>query len=97
MFGNGIRMAAQGLAVPETEKRPEASGRFRWPPQGCTAVLVAVYPSPDPAVYLERTHRSSCAILARLSVWTIMSKIRTGTRLHLREGAFVGASTDPDA
>jgi len=39
MFGNGIRMAAQGLAVPETEKRPEASGRFRWPPQGCTAVL----------------------------------------------------------
>lgn len=45
----GMRLRGSERRV-KRQKRPEASGRFRCPPQGCTAVLLGVYPVSGMAV-----------------------------------------------
>jgi len=48
---------------PRTEKRPEASGRPKWPPQGCTAVRAIAYTCVSGPGQSEQTHRRDAAVL----------------------------------
>lgn len=83
----GMRLRGSERRV-KRQKRPEASGRFRCPPQGCTAVPLRVCALSETAVqaYVDRSQRRTQSTFARLSVCTIMSKIRIGTRRSALSG-----------